>query len=89
MERHGFGLQCDGRGTGWLLVGAPLAQFNITTVEVGVSGRRIRFLGTAAVHIKVVLQFKLRCGLDTRTCREKGVQKRSQVVLSEILSLII
>lgn len=64
MERHGLELHCDSGGTGWLSVGSLLAQFNITTVEVDITGGWFRLLGTAVVHIKVVLQFKVRYGLD-------------------------
>lgn len=69
MERHGLELHCDSGGTGWLSVGSLLAQFNITTVEVDITGGWLRFLGTAVVHIKVVLQFKVRYGLDLEDVR--------------------
>lgn len=72
VEGHGLGLQRGRRGTGRLSVGCLLAQFNVTTVEVDITGGRLRLLGTAVVHIKVISQFKLRYGLDLEeTQRER------------------
>jgi len=61
VEGHGVGLQ---RGTGWLLVRRLLARLNVITAEVDIAGGRLRFVGSAVVHIKVILKFKLRYGLD-------------------------
>lgn len=76
MEGHGLGLQCDCRGAGRLLVRCLLAQFNVTTVEVDITGGRFRFLGTAIVHIKVISQFKLRYGLDLEEIERERCTER-------------
>ena len=79
MEGHGLGLQRDGGGTGWLSVRRLLARLSVTTVEVDIAGGRLGFAGAAVVHVKVILQFKLRYGLDSEgICRE-----RSRVLFSD------
>lgn len=76
MEGHWLGLQRDSRGTGWLLVRRLLAQVNVSTAEVDIAGGRFRFVGTAIVHIKVILQFKPRYGLDLEEIhRERCTEK--------------
>lgn len=76
MEGHGLGLQCDIRGTGWLLVRRLLTQLNVTTVEVDIAGGRFGFVGNAIVHIKVILQFKLRYGLDLQEVHSQKVYRK-------------
>lgn len=76
MEGHGLGLQCDSGGTRWLLVRRLLAKLNVTTAEVDIAGGRFRFVDTAIVHIKIILQFKLRYGLDLEEIhRERYTEK--------------
>lgn len=73
MEGHGLGHQC---GAGWLLVRRLLAQLNVTRVEVDIAGGRFRFAGTAIVHLKVYLQFKLRYGLDSEEIHKSQVHRK-------------
>lgn len=63
-EGHGRGLQSDGRGTGRLQVRCRPSLFNVTTVEVDITGRRFRRVDAAVARIKVISQLKLRYGLN-------------------------
>lgn len=51
------------------MVRCLLSRFNVTAVEVDITGGRFGPLGTAVAHVKVILQFKLRYGLDLEDIR--------------------
>lgn len=86
VEGHGLGLQRDGGGTGWLSVRRPLAQLNVTTVEVDIAGGRLGFAGAAVVHVKVILQLKLRYGLDLEGIRRERCRGKVTGFIFRLLS---
>lgn len=83
MEGHWLRLQGENRGTGWLLVRQLLAKFNVITVEVDIACRKFSIVGTAIVHIKVILQFKLRYGLDLQETNTERYRKVTSCTFSE------
>lgn len=75
-EGDGLKLQSAGRGTGQLQVGCLLSLFSVTTVEVDITGRRLRCVDAAVARIKVILQLKLRYGLDLEEMHRKRCEER-------------